>query len=132
VKFPVCPRDMSLQLTDKNFPNGHPQVAQVGIQHGINLAKNFKRMAGNKDMKPFSYHDKGSLAIIAKYKAVADLPKLFFKGFIAWFIWLFAHIIPLVGFRNKVKLAFSWLWSFLTNNPTLRLIIRPRKADLKD
>jgi NADH:ubiquinone reductase (H+-translocating) len=89
-------------------------------------------MAENQALKPFSYHNKGSLAIIAKYKAVADLPKLFFKGFIAWFIWLFAHIIPLVGFRNKVKLALSWLWSFLTNNPTLRLIIRPRKSDLKD
>lgn len=124
--------DISLQLTDKNFPNGHPQVAQVGIQHGITLAKNLIRMLDNQPLKPFAYYDKGSLAIIAKYKAVADLPNVFFKGLIAWFIWLFAHIIPLVGFRNKVKLFFSWFWSFITNNPTLRLIIRPRKSDLKD
>lgn len=123
--------DMSLQLTDKNFPKGHPQLAQVGIQHGVSLAKNFTRMLDHQPLKPFAYHDKGSLAIIAKYKAVADLPRVFFKGFIAWFIWLFAHIIPLVGFRNKVKLAFSWFWSFITNNPTLRLIIRPRKEDIK-
>ena len=88
-------------------------------------------MLDQQPLKPFAYYDKGSLAIIAKYKAVADLPKVFFKGFIAWFIWLFAHIIPLVGFRNKVKLAFSWFWSFITNNPTLRLIIRPRKEDVK-
>lgn len=123
--------DICLQLTDKNFPKGHPQVAQVGIQHGITLAKNLTRMLDQQSLKPFTYYDKGSLAIIAKYKAVADLPKVFFKGFIAWFIWLFAHIIPLVGFRNKVKLAFSWFWSFITNNPTLRLIIRPRKEDVK-
>ncbi|HRO71092.1 MAG TPA: NAD(P)/FAD-dependent oxidoreductase, partial [Chitinophagaceae bacterium] len=73
------------------------------------------------------YRDKGSMAIIAKYKAVADLPKISFKGFFAWLIWLFIHLIPLVGFRNKLKLAFNWLWSFITNDPTLRLIIRPRQ-----
>jgi NADH dehydrogenase len=77
-------------------------------------------------LQPFSYKDKGSMAIISKYKAVADLPQFSFKGFFAWLIWLFVHIIPLVGFRNKIKLAFSWFWSFITNDPTLRLIIRPQ------
>ena len=119
--------DLCLQTTDKNFPNGHPQVAQVAIQQGQLLAKNLKRLQNNDDLLAFSYNDKGSMAIISKYKAVADLPKFFFKGFFAWLVWLFIHIIPLVGFRNKVKLAFSWLWSFITNDPTLRLIIRPQK-----
>ncbi len=119
--------DICLQTTDKNYPNGHPQLAQVAIQQGTLLAKNLKRMASNQTMKPFSYHDKGSMAIISKYEAVADLPKISFTGFFAWLIWLFVHIIPLVGFRNKVKIAFSWFWSFITNNPTLRLIIRPKK-----
>jgi NADH dehydrogenase len=81
-------------------------------------------------MEAFAYNDKGTMAIIAKFKAVVDLPKLFFKGFGAWLVWLFIHIIPLIGFRNKVKLAFSWFWSFMTNDPTLRLIIRPRKEDV--
>jgi NADH dehydrogenase len=84
-------------------------------------------VADGKAMKDFRYNDKGSMAIISKYEAVADLPKVSFTGFFAWLIWLFVHIIPLVGFRNKVKLAFSWFWSFITNNPTLRLIIRPKK-----
>jgi len=75
----------------------------------------------------FAYHDKGSMAIIAKFKAVVDLPKGFFKGFLAWLVWLFIHIIPIAGFRNKLKLAFNWFWSFATNDPTLRLIIRPEK-----
>lgn len=119
--------DICLQTTDKKYPNGHPQLAQVAIQQGELLAENLKKLYDNKPLKPFAYNDKGSLAIIAKYKAVADLPKLFFKGFFAWLVWLFIHIIPLVGFRNKIKLAFSWLWSFITNDPTLRLIIRPEK-----
>ena len=123
--------DICIQTTDEKFPSGHPQLAQVAIQQGQLLGKNLKRLYDGTPLKPFHYNDKGSLAIISKYKAVADLPKLFFKGFIAWLVWLFIHIIPLVGFRNKVKLAFSWLWSFITNDPTLRLIIRPQKKDLE-
>ncbi|WP_121356637.1 NAD(P)/FAD-dependent oxidoreductase [Flavisolibacter nicotianae] len=119
--------DLCLQTTDKPFPNGHPQVAQVAIQQGQLLAKNLVRLQNNEAMKPFAYNDKGSMAIISKYEAVADLPKFSFKGFFAWLVWLFIHIIPLIGFRNKVKLAFSWFWSFITNDPTLRLIIRPQK-----
>lgn len=122
--------DLCLQTTDKNFTKGHPQLAQVAIQQGQLLAENLIRLQDNKPLKPFAYNDKGSMAIISKYKAVADLPKLFFKGFFAWFVWLFIHIIPLIGFRNKVKLAFSWFWSFITNDPTLRLIIRPKKEDI--
>ncbi len=118
--------DLCLQTADKNYPDGHPQLAQVAIQQGALLGENLKRMESNKEMKPFSYNNKGSMAIISKYEAVADLPKVSFTGFFAWLIWLFVHIIPLVGFRNKVKLAFSWFWSFITNNPTLRLIIRPK------
>ncbi len=118
--------DIALQTSDEKFPNGHPQLAQVAMQQGVLLAKNFERMVAGKPLKPFIYNDKGSMAIIAKYKAVADLPSFSFKGFFAWLIWLFIHIIPIAGFRNKVKLAFSWLWSFMTNNPTIRLIIRSR------
>jgi len=119
--------DICLQTTDKNYPDGHPQLAQVAIQQGTLLGENFRRMESGKELKPFAYNNKGSMAIISKYEAVADLPKISFTGFFAWLIWLFVHIIPLVGFRNKVKLAFSWFWSFITNNPTLRLIIRPKK-----
>lgn len=121
--------DISLQTHESAFPNGHPMLAQVAIQQGKNLAENFKREAEGKSLKAFEYDDKGSMAIISKYKAVVDLPKSFVKGFIAWVIWLFVHLIPITSFRNKVKLAFSWLWSFMTNDPTLRLIIRPESQD---
>jgi NADH dehydrogenase len=122
--------DICLQTSDIQFPEGHPQLAQVAIQQGQLLAKNLQHMLTQKLLKPFMYNDKGSMAIISKYKAVADLPKFFFKGFFAWFVWLFVHIIPIAGFRNKVKLAFSWFWSFVTNDPTLRLIIRPRESSM--
>ncbi len=117
--------DICLQTTDAGFPTGHPQLAQVAIQQGKQLAENLVRISENKSLKPFTYNDKGSMAIIAKFKAVVDLPKGFFKGFFAWLTWLFIHIIPIAGFRNKAKLAYNWLWSFMTNDPTLRLIIRP-------
>jgi NADH dehydrogenase len=119
--------DTCYQTSDPAYPNGHPQLAQVAIQQGTLLGKNLKRVAAGQNMLSFFYKDKGTMAIISKFEAVADLPKTFLKGFIAWLIWLFVHIIPLVGFRNKVWLAFSWMWAFLTNNPTLRLIIRPKK-----
>lgn len=119
--------DLSYQTTDIKFPNGHPQLAQVAIQQGVLLAKNFEQLQQSKPLSAFNYKDKGSMAIISKFKAVVDLPNGFFKGFFAWLTWLFIHIIPIAGFRNKIKLAFNWFWSFISNDPTLRLIIRPGK-----
>jgi NADH dehydrogenase len=111
----------------ESFTNGLPQLAQVAIQQGKHLAVNLRRLKDNKLTIPFSYDNKGSMAIISKYRAVVDLPKAFFKGFFAWLVWLFIHIIPLVGFRNRVKLGLNWFFSFITNDPTLRVIIRPKQ-----
>jgi len=121
--------DQCVQTTDKNYPDGHPQLAQVALQQGNTLANNLINMAEGKPTRGFLYSNKGSMAIISKYRAVVDLPQGFFKGFFAWLVWLFIHILPLVGFGNKLKLAFNWTWSFLTNDPTLRLIIRRRKDE---
>lgn len=121
--------DQCFQTSDKNYPTGHPQLAQVALQQGNTLADNFNRIAENKATVPFTYSNKGSMAIISKYRAVVDLPKVFFHGFFAWLVWLFIHILPLVGFGNKLKLAFNWTWSFFTNDPTLRLIIRRGKTN---
>jgi NADH:ubiquinone reductase (H+-translocating) len=123
--------DISLNRSDPGYQEGHPQLAQVAIQQGKLLAANFKRLTRNEEMIPFRYKDKGSMAIISKYKAVADLPTVSIKGFTAWLVWLFIHLIPIAGFRNKVDLLFNWAWSFMTNDPTLRLIIRPEQLDLQ-
>ena len=120
--------DISLQLSDEKFPKGHPQLAQVAIQHADNLGKNLKRIEDEKVLVPFKYNDKGSMAIISKFNAVVDLPKFSFKGFFAWLTWLFIHIIPLVSFGNKIRLAVEWFRLFITNNPSIRLILLPKRS----
>ncbi len=117
--------DVCLQTNDSNFPNGHPQVAQVAIQQAKLLAKNFKAIKLNRKQKPFQYNDKGSMAIIGSKKAVADLGKLHFKGFLAWFVWLFIHLMSLIGYRNRIKTAYNWFLAYVTKDQNLRLIIRP-------
>jgi len=124
--------DQCFQSSDVNYPEGHPQLAQVAIQQGKLLAENLEKLESGKPLVPFRYHNKGTAAIISKYKAVVDLPKISFTGIFAWLLWLFIHIIPLVGFRNKLKLIFNWFWSFITDDPTLRLIIRPSAKETVD
>lgn len=116
--------DICYQTTDVNYPNGHPQLAQVAIQQGILLAKNLKAKDANSVLKPFSYVNKGSMAVISRFHAVADLPSFSFKGFFAWLTWLMIHLFPIAGFRNKGKLLGNWMWAFFSTNSTLRLIIK--------
>ena len=124
--------DSSLSVSDPKFPTGHPQLAQVAMQQGRVLAKNFKRMVKNKPLKPFTYLDKGSMAIIGSNKAVADMPKpkMHFRGFMAWFIWLFVHLFALIDYRNRVRTFYNWSTEYLTKNQDLRLIIRPNRKKL--
>lgn len=126
--------DTCIQLTDAAFPGGHPQVAQVAIQQGENLAENFKLMAQNKPLKPFKYNDKGSMAIIGKNKAVVDLPKpkMHFKGFFAWMIWLFVHLMSLITYRNRINTFYHWMIAYFSKDQSLRMIIRPEKRTKGD
>lgn len=121
--------DTCIQLTDDDFPQGHPQVAQVAIQQGLNLAANFKLMKQNKPLVPFKYNDKGSMAIIGKNKAVVDLPrpKLHFNGFFAWLIWLFIHLISLITYRNRISTFINWTIAYFSKDQSFRMIIRPNK-----
>ena len=121
--------DTCLQTTDTHFPGGHPQVAQVAIQHGLNLAKNFQLQATGKPQKAFVYVDKGSMAIIGRAKAVVDLPKpkLHLKGLIAWMAWLFIHLLSLITYRNRVRTFWNWMIAYFTKDQSMRMIIRPAK-----
>jgi NADH dehydrogenase len=120
--------DTCLQTTDKKFPNGHPQVAQVALQQGKRLAKNLIAFEYGSKMKPFSYYDKGSMAIIGWNKAVADLPKprMHFSGFIAWMAWIFVHLMFLINYRNRIRTLYNWITAYFSKDQTLRMIIRPR------
>ncbi|MBA9079703.1 NAD(P)/FAD-dependent oxidoreductase [Rufibacter quisquiliarum] len=124
--------DIAAMKTEK-WPKGHPGVAQPAIQQGKHLAKNLKRLVRREPLEPFEYYDKGSLAIIGRNRAVADLPKnMHLSGFIAWMAWLFVHIYYLIGFRNKVVVLANWVYKFFTYENSTRLIIRPflRKEDI--
>jgi NADH dehydrogenase len=115
--------DVAAMITH-NTPKGHPGVAQVAIQMGDHTAKTILQLINGEPTAPFKYFDKGSLATIGRNKAVADLGKLRFHGFFAWLIWMFVHLISLLGFRNKVVTFINWIGSYLTNNGGARLIIR--------
>lgn len=123
--------DTSIMMTDENFPNGHPQVAQVAIQQGKNLAQNFINILSNKPLEAFKYKDKGSMAIIGKNKAVVDLPKpkMHFKGFFAWMVWLFIHLISLITYRNRINTFYNWMVAYFAKDQSYRMIIRPEKTN---
>ncbi len=123
--------DTCLQTTDPGFPEGHPQVAQVALQQGKHVAENFIAVAEGKPAKRFKYFDKGSMAIIGRNKAVADIPKpkLHFRGFIAWLAWLFIHVLYLINVRNRIKTLANWMVTYFSRDQSLRMIIRPTKEE---
>jgi NADH dehydrogenase len=93
-----------------------PGVAQVAMQSGKHAAKEIKRrLAGDTTPKPFHYFDKGNMATISRFSAIADIPgaKVRLTGFVAWLAWLFIHIIYLIGFKNRVTTLLHWFISFI-------------------
>ncbi|MHB1178635.1 MAG: NAD(P)/FAD-dependent oxidoreductase [Daejeonella sp.] len=115
--------DVAAQITGEN-PNGLPGVAPVAIQHGKHLAKNMLRFMNNEEPEPFKYFDKGSMATVGRNKAVVDIGRIRFQGIFAWFVWMFVHLMSLVGFRNKVVTFVNWVWSYFSYDRGTRLIIR--------
>lgn len=115
--------DVSAMIT-KETPKGHPGVAQTAIQMGKNVGENIIHIIRGETPEPFKYNDKGSLATVGRNKAVADLGKIKFQGFFAWLVWMFVHLISLLGFRNKVIVFINWIGSYVNNNGGSRLIIR--------
>ncbi len=109
------------------YPKGHPQVAQPAIQQGQLLGKNILKLIAKKPMKLFKYNDKGSMATIGRNKAVVDVGRVKFAGFFAWFVWMFIHLMALVGFRNRVIVLFNWIYNYINFDKSARLIIRPFK-----
>jgi NADH dehydrogenase len=104
-----------------------PGIAPVAIQMGAYVG-NFlkKKTQGQKDPKPFSYFDKGMMATIGSYKAVAVSGKLQLQGFIAWLAWLLIHLVYLVSFRNRLVVALDWIVHYLTGRTrTNRVILKP-------
>jgi NADH dehydrogenase len=116
--------DVACMVTEKT-PRGHAQVAPVAIQQGELLAVNIQNSIEKKELKPFVYNDKGSMATVGRNKAVVEVGKIKFGGFIGWAAWMFVHLMAIVGFRNRVVVFINWIWNYLNYDRNIRLIIRP-------
>ncbi len=114
-------------MTSEDYPYGHPMMAQPAIQQGRLMAKNILALINGKTQIPFRYKDKGSMATIGRNKAVVDLPKWKFQGVFAWFVWMFVHLLSLIGFRNKAIVFLNWAHNYIRFDRETRLIIRPYK-----
>lgn len=113
------------QMKTEEYPKGHPQVAQVAIQQAHRLGKNLASGKAAASWKPFRYNDKGSMATIGRNRAVVEIKGIRSQGFFAWLIWMFIHLISLVGFRNRIVVFFNWLINYFNYDRGMRLIIRP-------
>ncbi len=119
--------DIAYMETPK-YPQAHPQVANVAINQGKNLGRNFLRKSESEWHK-YEYNDQGSMATIGKHRAVVDLPNFKFQGFLAWYFWMFLHLMLILSVRNKIAVFFNWMWSYVNKDSSLRLIIIPNKKN---
>jgi len=115
--------DVAYMVTPK-YPNGHPQVANVALNQAKTLGKNIVNSLKNENYQPieYEYNDMGMMATIGKNKAVVEFPFIKFHGALAWYIWMFLHLMLILSVRNKLVIFFNWAWSYLTKDTSLRLI----------
>jgi NADH dehydrogenase len=109
------------------YPTGHPQVANVAVGQGKNLATNLVKMSRQeKFFTEYEYKDKGSLATVGRNLAVVDLPKpkIHLNGFFAWFVWMSLHLFLLVGVKNRLQVFINWIYNYFTSDQSLRLIFK--------
>ena len=122
--------DQCIMTADKDYPNGHPQLAQVALQQGKLLAENLKRMENRKKkaLKPFHYRNLGSMATVGRNRAVAEFKKVKTQGWIAWILWLVVHLRSILGVRNRISVMLNWMYNYFTYDQSLRIIVYARKA----
>lgn len=118
--------DTALMISE-DYPRGHPQVVQPAIQQASLLVRNLNNMEKRLPLKPFVYHNKGSMATVGRNHAIVEMKNIRFGGFFAWAVWLFIHLMSIVGVKNKLFIFTDWMWSYFTYDPSLRLIIKPVK-----
>jgi NADH dehydrogenase len=116
-------------MEEPAWPNGHPQVAPVATQMADMIAKNLRSIemkSNKKALEEFVYNDKGSMATVGRNLAVVDMPKpkLHFKGFFAWMIWMGLHLMLILGVKNRFFVFCNWLYNYFTYDQNLRLIFK--------
>jgi NADH dehydrogenase len=113
--------DLASSTDEKGRPL--PGVAQVAMQGGAYAAKSIlRKVKGQKELPPFRYFDKGSLAVIGRWAAVADVFGVHISGLLAWLIWAFIHVTYLVSFQSRILVFIQWAIQDLTFNRGARLI----------
>ena len=116
--------DIAYMETQK-YPKGHAQLANVAITQAKLLSKNLKRMIHGKPTIDYEYRDMGTMATIGTNKAVVDLPFIHFKGYFAWLIWMFLHLMLILRVKNKILIFINWASEYLTRDSSLHLILTP-------
>lgn len=110
------------------FPHGHPQVANVAVNQGKNLARNLlaQLKGSTAPWTEFEYKDKGSLATVGRNLAVVDIPKpkIHFGGFFAWLFWMVLHLLLIVGVKNRLQIFVNWIYKYFTYDQSLRLLFK--------
>ena len=119
--------DIAYMVTPK-YPFGHPQVANVAINQARTLAENLKKTVQGEKLIDYEYKDFGSMATIGRNKAVVDFPFFRFKGYFAWLIWMFLHLMLILSVRNKIIIFINWAWGYITKDTSLRLILTQNKG----
>jgi NADH dehydrogenase len=100
-----------------------PGLGAAALQEGKAAAINIVRDLRGEDRVPFRYWDKGTMATIGRRRAVAQIGRWHLSGFLAWLMWLFVHIMLLVGFRNRLMVMREWVWAYFTRERSARLIM---------
>jgi len=106
------------------YAKGHPQVANVAINQAKLLGKNLKAIVQQKETKPYEYKDLGSMATIGRNKAVVDVGSIKLKGYFAWLIWMFLHLMLILSVKNKLIIFINWAWAYISKDTSLRLILK--------
>jgi len=109
---------VSLEIDNKPVPGVAPAAMQMADQTAANILGDLRA----QPYKNFKYNDQGSMATIGRSKAIVDLHGWKFTGFLAWLMWLFVHIISLIGFKNRIYVLSEWFWAYLTRERSARLI----------
>ena len=99
-----------------------PGVAPVAMQQGRYAARLIKHRLQGHETRPFHYKDRGSMAVIGRSAAVAQIARFRFTGLFAWLTWLFVHLIYLVEYENRAIVLLQWGWNYVTRNRSARLI----------
>ena len=115
--------DIAYMETPK-WSAGMPQIATVAIEQAVLLAKNWSLADRGKPTADYEFHNPGSMATVGKHKAVVDLPSIQFSGRLAWFFWMFLHLMLILNAKNKLIIFINWAWSYITNNSSHRLIFK--------